>query len=174
MSARLVPPPAEPAADAVHAALTPEAVSGRPLGDLLGSPASGDAPRLARGGAALFSVSERDSAAPVARLAVRVANRPAVEGYHGAMSRGGVDGHRTIPVELRVGVTDAAGARVLGEAVLAAALEALLGSRLASDDAAVVLNGPVHLLEGPGAVLFDEADESWTAWAVVEVSARRV
>ena len=168
-----VPPPAEPAADAVFAMLTPEAASGFPLGDLLGEPGPDDAPRLTRGGAALFSVEERGAAAPVARLAVRVANRPAAPGYHGARSAGGVDGQRTVPVELRVGVTDSRGARDLAEDVLGAALSAVLGERPVSASDAVRLLTPVRLLDGPSSPLFDDVAESWTAWAVVEVGVAR-
>ena len=178
----VIPPPTEPAATFLRAALAPLAEPGGPL-----APGADGKARLV-GALPTTPEADRIAGAPVVRLAVRVANRPDLPGYAGAMP-GGPRAESTsrqwVRVELRAVAANVGGAKAAIERVLRRGLAVLLDDDLDTEAAAraawgdgtdgrpvpeVALVGRPALSSGPTGPVFDGVDRDWTASAVVEVA----
>ena len=169
MSEHALPPPVEPVADAVHAMIAGDATLATRLGGAGAVPADG---RVERGGSALLPDVDRESASPVGRMAVRIANLPDAPGYVGAPSAGDTADRGWVRVELRVAATDRPGAPAACRQALRRALSLLLLKPIALADDDVEAVSRIHRHAGPSPALFDPEAEDWTASAVVEVLVR--
>ena len=178
-----IPPPTEPVADLVHALLAAHAGDGGALADALGGP-----DRLERGGLAATTGADRLRGDAVARLAVRAANLPDLEGYESAAPRGehsALQSAARVRVELRASAPDAPGAKGRIELALRTALG--LVTRLTSAEvqaaaaalwpagsagvAPVRVAGRVSRFGGLPVPALDGASEDWTAALFVEIQA---
>ena len=174
-----IPPPTEPVADLVHAALAAHASAGGALALALGG-----ADRLERGGQAKTPTVDKLADNAVARLAVRAANLPDLDGYENSAPRGDhtqVSSTARVRVELRASAPDRPGAKAVVERALRVAMALVLdlgrddiqtlASATWATDAPVRVSGFFCRFGGFSVPVLDGETEDWTAAAFVEIQA---
>ncbi|MEO0557380.1 MAG: hypothetical protein AAF170_04265 [Bacteroidota bacterium] len=174
-----IPPPTEPVADLVHAALEAHAGASGALALALGGEN-----RLERGGLAKTTSEDKVAASAMARLAVRAANLPELDGYENAPPRGDhshLNSAARVRVELRASAPGRPGAKDRIERVLRVSLALLLdltptdiqalASSLWSSSPPVRVAGAFARFGGFGVPRLDGKTDDWTAAAFVEIQA---